>query len=448
MKKKVVSVILAVAMTASLLAGCGTNNGNSAAGEESTETEGTESTEETAEESTEETAASGEDVTLEFLSCKIEDAPKAAFDEIIANFEAANPGVKIEVQSMNSDNLKTTLRSRAASGDMPDIVTWMKEIDKDYLLDLSGEDFLSNINADTLAGANKIYDEGTYAMPLDNGWIGLFYNKDVLAANDIEVPTTYSELVAACDKLQANGITPFASSLSDLSVPYIALIGLFAENVYANNPDWSAERDAGEHTFVDDEGWKKSFDQLKDVVYKYCDPDNAYNLSYDDCAANIANGENAFYFEGSWALSSVRGVKSDANIGIMAFPVNDTPNDSALLCFPDTSLSICKDSENADVAKKFLAYMASEEAGTIWAEKCAVSSAINGVNVDYDPVAADINSYISAGKITPLGDRVLRTTFTDKLWEIFSYYMLGENDWSTLASTLDEYWDKAYAEQQ
>lgn len=53
MKKKVVSVILAVAMTASLLAGCGTNNGNSAAGEESTETEGTESTEETAEESTE-----------------------------------------------------------------------------------------------------------------------------------------------------------------------------------------------------------------------------------------------------------------------------------------------------------------------------------------------------------------------------------------------------------
>lgn len=237
MKKKVVSVILAVAMTASLLAGCGTNNGNSAAGEESTETEGTESTEETAEESTEETAASGEDVTLEFLSCKIEDAPKAAFDEIIANFEAANPGVKIEVQSMNSDNLKTTLRSRAASGDMPDIVTWMKEIDKDYLLDLSGEDFLSNINADTLAGANKIYDEGTYAMPLDNGWIGLFYNKDVLAANDIEVPTTYSELVAACDKLQANGVTPFSSSLSDLSVPYIALIGLFAENVYANNPD-------------------------------------------------------------------------------------------------------------------------------------------------------------------------------------------------------------------
>ena len=132
----------------------------------------------------------------------------------------------------------------------------------------------------------------------------------------------------------------------------------------------------------------------------------------------------------------------------MAFPVSDNPDDSVLLCFPDTSLSICKDSENADIAKKFLAYMSSEEAGTIWAEKCAVSSAINGVNVYYDPVAADINSYINSGKITPLGDRVLRTTFTDKLWEIFSYYMLGESDWETTAATLDEYWDKAYKEQQ
>lgn len=436
MKKKIVSIMLTAAMTISMLAGCGSTSENS-----SESTGG--NTEKAAD-----ADSSGDEVTLEFLSCKVEDAPKEALDEIISNFEKDNPGVKIEVQSMNSDNLKTTLRSRAASGDMPDIVTWMKEIDEDYLLDLSGEDFLSNINSDTLAGANKIYDDGTYAMPLDNGWIGLFYNKDVLEANDIEVPTTYSDLVAACEKLQKNGVTPFASSLSDLSVPYIALIGLFAENVYAKNPDWSAERDAGEHSFATDEGWKKSFDELTDVVYKYCDPDNAYNLSYDDCAANFANGENAFYFEGSWALSSVRGVNSDANIGIMAFPVSDNPDDSVLLCFPDTSLSICKDSENADIAKKFLAYMSSEEAGTIWAEKCAVSSAINGVNVDYDPVAADINSYINSGKITPLGDRVLRTTFTDKLWEIFSYYMLGESDWETTAATLDEYWDKAYKEQQ
>ena len=115
---------------------------------------------------------------------------------------------------------------------MPDLVTWMKEIEPEFLSDINGEAFLDNLNADTVAGANAIYDNAVYAMPIDNGYIGLYYNKDVLAANHIEIPSTYSELVAACETLQANGVTPFASSLSDLSVPYMSLIALFAETVH------------------------------------------------------------------------------------------------------------------------------------------------------------------------------------------------------------------------
>ena len=64
------------------------------------------------------------------------------------------PNVEFDLQSMSSDNLKTTMRARAASGDMPDIVTWMKEIEPEYLMDLTGQAFLDNLNADTVAGAN------------------------------------------------------------------------------------------------------------------------------------------------------------------------------------------------------------------------------------------------------------------------------------------------------
>ena len=109
-------------------------------------------------------------------------------------------------------------------------------------------------------------------------------------------------------------------------------------------------------------------------------------------------------------------------------------------------MSICADSENIDAAKDFLAYMASEEAGTIWSENVKVSSAVNGVTVDYDPIAADIDSYLTSGQFTPYGDRVLRSVFTDKLWETFYYYMLDESDWESLATELDTYWDKALEE--
>ena len=42
---------------------------------------------------------------------------------MLANFQEMYPNVEFDLQSMSSDNLKTTMRARAASGDMPDIVT-------------------------------------------------------------------------------------------------------------------------------------------------------------------------------------------------------------------------------------------------------------------------------------------------------------------------------------
>lgn len=446
MKNKILAVLLSMAMTAGVLAGCGGSAGEPAGETPSAPEAETES--ETAEEAVQtDNTENGEAVTIEILSLKTEAGPQAAFQQMFDGYTAAHPNVSFEIQSMTSDDLKTTLRARSASGDMPDIITWMKEVEPEFLLDLSGEAMLNNLNADTVAGANAIYDNATYAMPIDNGYIGLYYNEDVLTANNLEVPTTYDELIMCCETLQANGVTPFASSLSDLSVPYMSLIALFAETVFAPNPDWSVQRDAGEVSIKDDAGWKQAFDILTDVVYTYSDPDAAYNQSYDDCAALLANGEVAFYGNGSWALSSIRDVNAEANIGLMAFPVSDNKEDGKLLCFPDTSLSICANSANIDVAKDFLSYVASAEAGVIWSENVKVSSAVNGVEVDYDPIAEDISYYLSNNLFTPYGDRVLRSVFTDKLWETFSYYMLGESDWDSLAGELDTYWDKARDEQ-
>lgn len=450
MRKKIVAMLLCVSMTAGMLMGCGSGNNSSDAAPAEEQTQDTETADENTAEAENTDAADsagdveGESVTLEILSLKTEEAAQASFQQMFDNYTAEHPNVKFELQSMGSDDLKTTLRARSASGDMPDIITWMKEVEPEFLVDLSGESFLDGLNADTVAGANAIYENGIYAMPIDNGYIALYYNKDVLEANSLEAPETLSELVSCCETLQANGVTPFALSLSNLSVPYMSLIGLFAETVYGADPDWSAKRDASEVTIAaEDGGWKKAFDILTDVVYKYSDPDNAYNNTYEDCAALIANGEAAFYGNGSWALADIRSANPDANIGLMAFPISENQADAKLLCFPETSLSVCADSEHQDVAKDFLAYVASEEAGTIWSENVRVSSSVKGVSVEYDPIASDIDSYLSSGQFTPYGDRVLRSVYTDKLWEIFSYYMLGESDWASLSEELDTYWDKA-----
>ena len=61
-------------------------------------------------------ASAEEKVTIEILSLKTEEAAQNAFNEMFANFQEMYPNVEFDLQSMSSDNLKTTMRARAASG--------------------------------------------------------------------------------------------------------------------------------------------------------------------------------------------------------------------------------------------------------------------------------------------------------------------------------------------
>ena len=129
----------------------------------------------------------------------------------------------------------------------------------------------------------------------------------------------------------------------------------------------------------------------------------------------------------------------------LGIQISENPADAKLLAFPDTAFSIMKGTKHLAESKAFLEYFASPEAGEIWSRDVHIASAVKGVSVNYDPASADINNYLSSGQFTPYGDRVLRSIFTDKLWESFSEYMLGMTEWEPFAATLDEFWDKAVA---
>ena len=49
-----------------------------------------------------------------------------------------------------------------------------------------------------------------YFVPQAIQWNGIFYRTDVMADAGVEPPTTWDELLAACDSLNDAGITPFA----------------------------------------------------------------------------------------------------------------------------------------------------------------------------------------------------------------------------------------------
>lgn len=53
------------------------------------------------------------------------------------------------------------------------------------------------------------YPGRTSALPYSVMASSVIYNKEIFAANNLAVPTTWSELIAACETLKAAGVTPF-----------------------------------------------------------------------------------------------------------------------------------------------------------------------------------------------------------------------------------------------
>jgi len=63
------------------------------------------------------------------------------------------------------------------------------------------------------------YDGEVYAIPSQIAYATMFYNKDIFAQYDLEVPTTYEEFLNVCTVLKENGITPIAMEASEAWVP-------------------------------------------------------------------------------------------------------------------------------------------------------------------------------------------------------------------------------------
>ena len=82
---------------------------------------------------------------------------------------------------------------------------WQQLIDAGLLMDLSGQDFINNYDDAAIAEGGS-YDGGVYSLNLGRvSYSGMFVNLDLLGEVGVDVPTTWSELVAACEAVKSSG---------------------------------------------------------------------------------------------------------------------------------------------------------------------------------------------------------------------------------------------------
>lgn len=250
--KKILAVILALAMVLSLAA-CGASNGSTTP-EQPTKAENPTKTDSSAKE----TAAQDKDpVTLEFLCWGAAEATTAdAFNAMLKGFMEKYPWITVEVTESNYDAVNTTLLTRFASGDAPDVAQVSNQWVATYyemggLLPLDeymSAETLADYYPGTMAGTN--IDGHQYSATWITQPFALYCNSDLLEqAGYDHTPTTWDELlemsyaVAALGK-NADGNTVYGRTLGTqvmANAGYGSMIDIWANGGDFYAPDGSIQ---------------------------------------------------------------------------------------------------------------------------------------------------------------------------------------------------------------
>ena len=146
---------------------------------------------------------------------------KDYYDKVAADFEAANPGVTVEVNAMQHEDMLTKLDAAFQSGDAPDVYMERGGGELADHVEAGLTKDISEAAADTIekiggSVAGWQVDGKTYGLPFSVGVVGFWYNKALFEQAGItEPPATWDDFNAAVDKLKAAGIEPVSVGAGD-----------------------------------------------------------------------------------------------------------------------------------------------------------------------------------------------------------------------------------------
>jgi raffinose/stachyose/melibiose transport system substrate-binding protein len=156
-------------------------------------------------------------VTMQFWHNATTGPGKAFWDKTVADFQTANPNVKITIQAIQNEDLDGKLQTALNSGSAPDIFfqrgggKMAAMVEAEQVKDISDDLTAETKQAVGEAALKTAQVEGkTYAVPVSILPGGMWYSKDLFSKAGVEAtPTTIDELNAAVTKLKAQG-TPIA----------------------------------------------------------------------------------------------------------------------------------------------------------------------------------------------------------------------------------------------
>lgn len=358
--RKITSIALILALSLSMLAGCGTSAPSSAAQSTADSSTPADSSVASSAASSEAAPATAEPVTLKWALWDID--ATAYYKPLIDAYTAKNPNVTIEMVDLGSTDYQTVLATQLSGGaDDLDVITVKDIPGYSNLVNLGMLEPLNTLNTtDPSVYGGTIeqitVDGSYYAVPFRSDFWVVFYNKDLFDAAKVEYPTndmTLDEYDALARKLTT---------------------GSGAEKVYgAHYHTWRSAVQLfgildGKNTIVDGSYdflkpyYERIINQQKDGI---CMDYGTLKTSSTHYSGVFYNNQVAMMNMGSWFIATQiekvnSGESLSKNWGIVKYPHPDGVEAGTTLG-TITSLAINSKSKSKAAAADFINFVCGED---------------------------------------------------------------------------------------
>ena len=383
--------------------------------------------------------ASAEDVVeLEFVYHKTESNVIDAMETVINNFNAANPGIKVNFVQV--PDTATVLQSRAQLNEMPDMFGCttgnMFELmfEDGIIMDLTGQEFLSSVEPSSLEMST--YNGKNWRLPYSLSCYGLYVRTDIFEEQGLALPTTWDELMDVCEKLTAAGITPFA--LPDKTMVYQRMERMMS---FMSEDDSEFKQIAAGELEAKDSKLLQNYANASLQIVNYMTPESL-GAEYTESYQQLIAGQAAMTINGGWSLATLKDYDPDIKVALIPMP-NPTGEESKVVVSIDTNFCISSSTKHPEECLKFFEYLAQPEVAQVYADKEGSPCVINGVTVS-TPELSVISEAMAEGKICLSQNAIWPSGFRKALGNVATELEIDQDVdafYEGAAEVIDEYYN-------
>ena len=348
--KKMLALLLCIAMVASMMVACGAKSEAPKVEESKAEAPAAEAPK---------AEASAEKVEVHYAYWQETLTPY--LEECKAAFEAANPNITIVLEPTAWGEYWTKLETAATGGSAADVFHMngpniYKYADAGVILPL--DEYIASSGLDMgnyPAAMNSLYNVGgaQYGIPMDYDTIGLWYNKELFDAAGVEYPNdtwTWEDLEAA-----AAALTNAETGVYGIAAGYADQGGFF--NTVPAAGGYILNADATKSGF-DDPATIAGLKVWIDLMEKGYSPSQA-SLNENADYIQFMSGKVAMLFAGDWFAATFADPSFNDKCDVAKLP---TINGTRATCIHGKANCVNAASANVDAAWAWAAYLSGDAA--------------------------------------------------------------------------------------